>query len=302
MRKLLRTLLALAVLGAIVFFGLTTPFGSAPAALPAHTANLANGELLYNTSGCHSCHLPTAQSGIDAALPAGGTALKTPIGILYPPNITPDPETGIGTWQAQDFVAAMRHGKGRDGYPLVPAFPYTSYAKMQDSDIRDIFAYLKSLPAVKNSSPPHETPGGALGLNLVRRGLTFWQWIGLDQQQFAVDAAQTPGWNRGAYLVNGPGHCGECHTPRTLFMTSDNRRFLAGGPHPEGEGKVPSLLDLVGRGRYKDAKDLVSAFQFGETLGYDKLSSGGMAKVQRNLAKLPEAELAAIAEYLVSLK
>ena len=122
----------------------------------------------------------------------------------------------------------MKHGKGRDGYPLIPAFPYTSYAKMSDGDVRDVFAYLQSLKPVKNAVPAHDV----LALNIVRRGLTFWRVIGLDQTEFTSDATQTPSWNRGAYLVNGPGHCNECHTRRTIFMTSDMSRFLAGGPHP----------------------------------------------------------------------
>ena len=110
------------------------------------------------------------------------------------------------------------------------------------------------------------------------------------------------GCHRGAYLVNGPGHCGECHTPRNALMVPDQRRAFAGGSHPRGdEGAVPSLLALEARGRYADASDLVLALQFGETLGYDKLSGGGMADVQMNLAKLPEEDLRAIAEFLMSL-
>jgi mono/diheme cytochrome c family protein len=298
MRKFIKAVLGLGVLGAVAFFGLSTPIQTETPALTAHTADLANGEKLYHASGCHSCHLPTSASGIDSILPAGGTALKTPVGALYPPNITPDAETGIGTWTEAQFVVAMKQGKGRDGYPLIPAFPYTSYAKMSDTDVRDLFAYLKTLKPIKNATPTHEV----LALNIVRRGLTFWQWIGLNKTEFTADARQTPSWNRGAYLVNGPGHCSECHTPRTLLMTSNTSQFLAGGPHPEGDGKVPSLRSLIERKRFKDPKDLASALQFGEMFGYTTLSSGGMGKVQANMAKLPESDVLAIAEYLTSLK
>ncbi len=298
MRKFLKIIIGLGLLGLAGFFGLSTPFSSTPMALTAHSADLTNGEKLYNASGCHSCHVAPKESGIDEASPAGGTVLPTPIGKLYPPNITPDPETGIGTWTETEFVTAMKYGKGRDGYPLIPALPYTSYAKMSDGDVQDVFAYLKTLKPVKNAVPAHDVPA----LNIVRRGLTFWQVIGLDKTEFANDARQTPSWNRGAYLVNGPGHCNECHTPRTIFMTSDTGRFLAGGPHPEGVGSVPSLRDLVGRNRYKDAADIASALQFGPMMGYDKLAAGGMGKVQRNMAKLPAEDVAAIAEYLTSLK
>jgi mono/diheme cytochrome c family protein len=298
LRKFTRYIVGLGVLGAIGFFVATTPIAMTPAALPQRTADIANGEKLYHAGGCHSCHLPKSDSGIDSILPAGGTPLPTPIGKLYPPNITPDPETGIGNWKEHEFVIAMQSGKGRDGYPLIPGFPYTSYAKMSENDVRDIFAYLQTLKPVKNQVPPHDV----LALNIVRRGLTLWQLIGLDKTEFTADAMQTPSWNRGAYLVNGPGHCNECHTPRTVFMTSDTGKFLSGGPHPEGIGSVPSLRGLIERGRYKDAKDIASALQFGEIMGYDKVSSGGMGKVQANMSKLPESDLLAIGEYLASLK
>ena len=169
---------------------------------------------------------------------------------------------------------------------------------MTVEDVLDIKAYLASLPPVTNVAKPHEV----FALPMVRRGLGLWQWIGLDDAKFAADANQTPSWNRGAYLVSGPGHCAECHTPRTIFMSSDISKMFQGGPHPEGKGKVPSLRDLAGRGRYKDTKDLVLAFQNGEELGYDKMSSGGMGEVRKNIAKLPEADMAAIAEYVMSLK
>ncbi len=152
---------------------------------------------------------------------------------------------------------------------------------MGEDDVRDLWAYLKTLPATPNVVPPNDV----IGLPIVRRGLTFWKLIGYSGAKFSPDAAQSASWNRGAYLVNGPGHCNECHTPRTLFMTSDTSQFLAGGPHPDGEGKVPSLRDLLGRKRYKDAADLASALEFGETMGYDKMSSGGMGAVQTNMSK-----------------
>ncbi len=235
---------------------------------------------------------------MDGALPAGGTALETPIGILFPTNLTPDPETGLGRWSDADFVNALQKGIGKDGGHLIPAFPYTSYTHMRVADILDIKAYLATLAPVKNAAKSHEV----FALPIVRRGVGAWKHLGLDETKFVVDPAQSESWNRGAYLVNGPGHCGECHTPRTLIMTSDTSRFLSGGLLAEGKGKMPSLRGLVERGRYKHAGDLASALQFGELMGYDKLSSGGMGKVQTNLSKLPEADVLAIATYLTSLK
>ena len=293
-RRNLGALALLAASGLLVFWVASAPQPLTQADIPTHTANLENGKLLYNIGGCISCHASIA----DAQVPAGGKPLATPIGVLYPPNLTPDPETGLGKWSDVDFVNAMQKGLSTDGEHLIPAFPYPSYAHMKIEDVLDIKAYLDSLPPVKNQSKPHEVPLQFV----VRRGLGLWQWIGLDDAKFVADPKQTPSWNRGAYLVIGPGHCGECHTPRTIFMTSDRSKMFQGGSHPDGKGKVPSLRDLAGRGRYKDAKDLVLAFQNGEELGYDKMSSGGMGEVRKNIAKLPEADVAAIAEYVISLK
>jgi mono/diheme cytochrome c family protein len=296
-KRNLRTLALFAALGFAAFWVMTTPRVAAMEDLSQRTADLANGERIYHASGCHSCHLPDKASTLDQALPAGGRAFKTPVGTLYPINLTPD-ATGLGLWSEAQFIAAVQYGVGQEGENLIPAFPYTSYSKMSEEDVRDLWAYLKSLPATKNDVAEHDV----LGLTIVRRGLTFWKWIGFVDEPFVADKNQSETWNRGAYLVNGPGHCSECHTPRTAFMTSDTDKFLAGGPHPEGEGKVPGLRDLVGRGRYKDAKDIASALEFGEVMGYDKMSSGGMAAVQSNMSKLPASDREAIAEYLTSLK
>ena len=288
----------LAALGLTAFYVLTIPHPLSADQIPKHVGDAVNGEKLYNAGGCHSCHLPTKDSGFDEASVAGGTPLKTPIGVLYPPNLTPDPETGLGQWSDADFVNALQKGIGKNGEHLIPAFPYTSYTHMTVEDVLDIKAYLATFAPVKNAAKPHDV----LALPLIRRGLGLWKYLGLKESKFADDASQSPVWNRGAYLVNGPGHCGECHTPRTFYMASDDAKFMGGGPHPDGQGKVPSLRDLVGRKRYKDAADLVLAFQNGEILGYDKMSSGGMGAVQTNLSKLPEDDLKAIAEYLLSLK
>jgi mono/diheme cytochrome c family protein len=293
-RRNLGALTLLAASGLLIFWVASAPHPFVASDIPPHTVNLENGKLFYNIGGCISCHASEA----DAALPAGGKPLTTPIGILYPPNLTPDPETGLGKWSDLDFVNAMQKGLHPDGANLIPAFPYTSYAHMNVEDVLDIKAYLDGLPAVKNATKPHEV----FGLPIIRRGLGLWKWIGFDNAQIIADPKQSTSWNRGAYLVGGPGHCGECHTPRTIFMTSDTSKTFQGGPHPEGKGTVPSLRDLAERSRYKDTKDLVLAFQNGEELGYDKMSSGGMGEVRKNIAKLPEVDINAISEYIMSLK
>lgn len=268
-------------------------------ALPQHTADPVNGQILYNVAGCHSCHKPGPDlKAVDAAIPAGGAPFKTPIGTFYPPNLTPDPETGIGKWTDIQFVNALQRGLSPEGEHLIPALPYTSYAHMRTEDVLDIKAYLATLPSVKAPGKAADIPVAFV----IRRGMGLWKILGLDTSPWQPDPAQSASWNRGSYLVNGPGHCNECHTPRNFAMLQSSTDKFIGGPHPDGEGKVPSLRDLVGRNRYKDAADLALAFANGELLGYDKMSAGGMGAIQRNLAKLPEADIKAIAEYVTSLK
>lgn len=288
------------MLGLAAFWVLSAPQPLTEAALPTgYTPNLANGKMMYDIGGCIACHKPGPDAaGADPALPSGGAPFKTPIATLHPPNLTPDKDTGLGNWTDIEFVNAMQRGLDPEGNHLIPAFPYTSYAKMKVSDILDIKAYLMSLKPV--SSPEHASAIPAEFI--VRRGLGLWKHLGLDATAWQADEKQSAAWNLGSYLVNGPGHCNECHTPRNAFMVSDMSRLLEGGPHPDGQGKVPSLHGLIERKRYTDKADLVSAFQFGETLGYQHISAGGMGEVQTNISKLPQDHVEAIAEYILSLK
>jgi mono/diheme cytochrome c family protein len=137
---------------------------------------------------------------------------------------------------------------------------------------------------------------------LARRSIGLGKLGAKPQGPIEPDPSKSDSWNRGAYLVNAPGHCGECHTPRNFLMMPRTDARFAGGPHPEGEGKVRSLIDLIGRERYKDVADLTAALQFGETFGYENISRGGMGSVQINISKLPQQDIDAIAEYLASLK
>lgn len=263
--------------------------------LPEHIPDPANGEVLFHAGGCNGCHKQRA--GIDVSgPPGGGAAFPTPIGTFYPGNLTPDLETGIGGWTAEEFVDAMTEGVSPDGRHFFPAFPYTSYRKMRVEDLLDLRAYLAGIPPVR--SPHREADVMMAGLK--RRTVGLWKRFAFREGTFRPDPARSATWNRGAYLVEGPGHCGECHTPRNVLMILDESRALEGGPHPRGDGQVPSLRGLLDRGRYTDVADLTLALQFGETLGYDKLSSGGMAEVQMNMARLPEDDLRAISEYLLS--
>jgi mono/diheme cytochrome c family protein len=253
--------------------------------------------VLYRAGGCISCHKASATAGVTGP-PTGEAPFATPVGTFWPGNLTPDPESGLGNWTAEQFVDAMTRGVSPDGRHYFPAFPYTSYRTMAAEDLLDLWAYLRSLEPVPSQPQAPDIPM----LGLARRGVGLWKRLVPAEEEFRPDPGRSETWNRGAYLVNGPGHCGECHTPRNALMIPDPSRAMAGGPHPRGEGNVPGLLDMEGRGRYSGVSDLVLALQFGETFGYDKLSSGGMADIQMNLATLPEDDLRAMAEYLLSLE
>lgn len=297
MKRFLGAVLAIGILAAAGLYFATSAQHIDGASLPDHVADVANGELLFHIGGCISCHHPAKDSGADMALPSGGAPLTTPIGTLYPPNITPDMATGIGGWSDAAFVDAVQHGVSPDGRHFIPAFPYISYGRMKVEDVLDIKAYLMTLPAVNSPAKPADVTFAWA----VRRGLGLWKRLAV-LPPIENDPAQSVSWNRGAYLVNGAGHCAECHTPRNLFMVMDQSRAFAGGPHPEGRGKVPSLHDLIGRGDFKDVDDLATGLKEGEEGFYDDLSSGGMGEVQQNIAKLPDADIHAIAEYLSTLK
>jgi len=290
-RHAVLALLALLAIGvALAYRQLSRPLpeGTIPA---GYRPDLENGRVIYTAGGCISCHRGT---GPHVELPAGGRKLKIPGGDITVPNITPDAQTGIGTWRAKDFLTALRRGLGPDGTHYIPAFPYTSYAWMTTRDILDLYHYLKSLKPVRNPTPLDSHP-------LDRFALAFWKWLALPVHPFRPVPGKSDAWNRGAYLVVGPGHCGECHTPRNAIFIPDRRRWLAGAPHLSEKGHVPSLRGLKKRGRYKDVNDLFQALKYGEALGYEDISSGGMGEVQTNISRLPDADIRAIATYLMSL-
>jgi mono/diheme cytochrome c family protein len=256
----------------------------------ADPAVLARGELVFNIGGCTNCH--TAKGG---QLLAGGDAIASPYGDFYAPNITPDPTTGIGGWSDADFIRAMREGVGPDGRPYYPAFPYTSFTRMADEDLIALKAYLDTLAPVDRPSRPHAL---WFPFNL-RWGMWLWQWAFFTPERFQPDPARDAAWNRGAYLVLGPGHCAECHTPRTFYGVLEQDRAFAGAQL--GKEKVPNITsDPAGLGKWS-ASDIGTVLKLGMTPDGDFLGSE-MAKVVNNgTGKLPDADLAAIVAYLQSL-
>lgn len=297
MRKLLLTLIGLAILGAAGFWLLTTPRTLAATDIPDHAPDLANGERMFFAGGCESCHAAAGATGEDRFRLGGGQALVTPFGTFHAPNISPDPENGIGGWSLLDFVNAMKRGIGAGGQHLYPAFPYASYQRMTLPDIIDLKAYLDTLPAVADGNRPHELPFPYA----VRRGVGLWQLLHIDGRTFVPDPAATDLVNRGAYLVEGPGHCGECHTPRAFDGAMIDALALSGAPPAEGTGRnVPNITPHESGIDAWTEDDIVNFLQTGFTPDFDS-AGGAMATVILNTQQLPVEDLQAIAAYLRSI-
>jgi mono/diheme cytochrome c family protein len=292
---MLRRLVVLALIAAVVGFGVfwvvTIPATVPASALAPHTPNLDNGKIMFMIGGCASCHATPGQD--DKTMLGGGFGLKSPFGTFYTPNISPDPNQGIGKWTEANFVTAMVKGTSPDGRHYFPAFPYTSYQWIGTGDLRDLFAYLKTLPAVQDKSKPHDVP---FPFN-VRRTLGGWKFLFLDGRPYEGDPTKDVVWNRGAYLVNGPGHCAECHSPRNILGGIIAGQRFAGGPSPDGEGFVPNITQ---KGLSLSQEQLVKLLETGETPDGDTVG-GEMGKVVANTAKLSPEDRTAIATYIKSL-
>jgi len=292
LRKLVILVLVAGILGLALFWFLTIPATVPASALGAHQPNLENGRTMFYAGGCASCHATPGQD--DRTRLGGWLALKSPFGTFHVPNISPDPKDGIGAWSEADFVTAMLKGTSPDGRHYFPSFPYTSYRFMGMSDLRDLFAHIKTLPAVQGSVRDHDVP---FPFN-IRRLLGGWKLLFLGSDTFRPDASKTAQWNRGAYLVNGPGHCAECHSPRNVLGGIVSGQRFAGGPNPEGEGWVPNITQA----RLKDwsEDDIAYLLESGSTPEGDSVG-GSMAPVIRNTSQLSEEDRTAMAIYLKSL-
>ena len=249
------------------------------------------GEYLSKAGGCLGCHTEERK---DATPYAGGRALKTPFGTFYGPNITPDKKAGIGGWAFADFVRALREGEEPDGAHFFPAFPYSSFTRITDADLRDLWAYLQSLKPSPQPSKPHD-----LGFPFnVRLSLLGWKWLFFAPGEFRSDPSKSAQVNRGAYLAVALGHCGECHTPRNIAGGPKKDRFLGGAKL--GEGTAAPNITPTRLKRYGDSelKDILSSglFPDGDVMG------DTMSEVVRNTtSQLTAADLDALIAYLRSV-
>lgn len=221
--------------------------------------------------------------------------MHTPYGTFRVPNISPHPEAGIGGWSDLDLANAMLRGLSPDGRHYYPSFPYTSYTRMESQDVVDLKAYLDSFEPVEKTVPDHDI---GFPWNL-RRGIGLWKKRYLDNS-WVAPAADSTEIERGRYLVEALGHCGECHTPRDTFGGPDNSAWLTGAPNPDGEGKVPGITPREGGIADWSAADIAYYLESGFTPDYDT-AGGSMVAVQENFARLTDADRAAVAAYLKSL-
>jgi mono/diheme cytochrome c family protein len=294
MRRGVAALAALIVAGVAAFWVATMPRGLPASEIAAlGPGDPAKGETWFWAGGCAGCHAAAKAEGEERLKLGGGQALATPFGRFVVPNISNDPDDGIGKWSAGDLANAMLKGVTPGGQHLYPAFPYPSYARMKPADVADLRAYLATLPAVAGRQPGHELRFPFA----FRRGIGLWKLAFLRSGPVvAVDGAD-PVVARGQYLVEGPGHCGECHTPRNFAGGLDLGRWLAGAPNPAGKGRVPNITPGEGGIGEWSAEDIAYFLETGFTPDYDSVG-GSMVEVQANMAMLGGDDRAAIAAYL----
>lgn len=294
-----RALVALTTVAIAAAWWLTNPQTVSSSNLPDHEADPVAGERIFWAGGCASCHASPVDGkrarGDDKLLLGGGLELDTPYGIFRVPNISNHPKDGIGTWTPTDFVNAMQRGVSPDGRHYYPSFPYTSYARMPVEDVMDLKAFIDTLPPVESRIGSHslDFPWS------IRRGIGAWKRRYLDIDPIAAPALPTL-VERGRLLVEGAGHCGECHTPRDRFGGLRRDRWLAGAPNPEGKGRIPNITPGGAGISDWSAADIAYYLDSGFTPEFDTVG-GSMVAVQENMSMLGEQDRAAIAAYLKSL-
>lgn len=289
MRRILWLAAVLLLLAVATGLWLTRPASLPEGFAAGHQPDPEAGALIFRAAGCASCHAAPGAKDDAKLILAGGLAFPSDFGTFYAPNISPDTDHGIGSWDLAQFARAVTLGVSPGGQHYYPAFPYGAYANMLPQDVADLFAYIQALPAATEPSRSHDV---GFPFN-IRRGLGLWKLAFLPKG-FVVEDPLTEVEARGRYLAEALAHCGECHTPRNAVGGLDLGRWLAGAPNPSGKGRIPNItpekLD------WSEA-DLVAYFTSGLTPDYDSVG-GEMAAVVDNLSGLPKADREALAAYL----
>lgn len=289
MRRILGSLGGLALLGFGAFWLITQPDPLPDDAFANLVPDPVHGQQVFTAAGCASCHMAEGATGDAELVLSGGQKFPSAFGTFIAPNISSDPEQGIGAWSLQDLGNALQRGIGREGEHLYPALPYAAYQHMQAQDVADLYAYLQTLPPDATPSQPHEM---AFPFTL-RRGIGVWKALFL-QPDYVLTADLSPEETRGRYIAEALAHCGECHTPRTALGGLDRSRWLAGAPNPSGQGTIPNITPAK---LTWSQDEIVEYLTSGFTPEYDSVG-GHMAHVVENLSRLPASDRAAVAAYL----
>ncbi|MEV8465541.1 cytochrome c [Fluviibacterium sp. DFM31] len=256
------------------------------------TGDPVAGETIFTAAGCASCHMAPGAEGEAQRVLSGGQKFPSDFGTFIAPNISPDPDHGIGGWDLADLAGALTRGVSPEGEHYYPAFPYTAYTHMELQDIADLKAYLDTLPASDAPSQPHQV---GFPFN-IRRAMFGWNLLYLSDH-WVLPVGDDPKLERGRYLVEALAHCGECHTPRTALGGMDTDRWMAGAPDPSGKGKVPNITPAA---LDWGESDIVFFLETGFTPNFDA-AGGHMVDVINNMAKLSAEDRAAVAAYIAAL-
>ncbi len=297
LRWLVKLATTVAIIGFAVFWWLTIPQTFDDTVSITYAGDAAKGEAVFWASGCASCHAKKGAKDDEKLRLGGDHPLVTPVGTFYAPNISPHPEFGIGSWSLNDFANAVLLGTSPDGRHYYPAFPYTSYSTMTRQDLADLFEFIKTLEPVATPNKPHDLP---FPFN-ISRSTGLWK-LAFPHQRPNVDTGGDAELERGRYLVEVLGHCGECHTPRTNSGLGgmDTSRWLSGGPAPEGDSKIPNITPHEDGLASWSQSDIAYYLESGFTPDFDSVG-GTMVSVQQNMSKLPKSDLNAMAKYLKSI-
>ena len=289
MERLLRVVVIAALVLVALGLYLTRPRHVDAAALDGLSPDLARGEWLFYAGGCAACHSAPGAEGAARLTLSGGRRFASDFGTFIAPNISPDPAAGIGDWTDRELADALLKGTGPGGEHYYPAFPYTSFARLAPADVVSLHAFLATLPPDATPSAPHEV---GFPFN-IRRWLGLWQML-FFRDGWVVEGDLTEVQQHGRFLVEGPGHCGECHTPRNALGGLRHDAWLSGAPNPSGKGKIPNITP--GGLAWSEA-EIAEYLKSGFTPDYDT-AGGEMAEVVENMRHLTDADRAAIAAYL----
>lgn len=290
--RIMRWLVVLGLVAAGGLYVMARPKPLAAAAVSELTGDPVMGEQVFWATGCASCHMTNKAEGEAQLILSGGQKFPSDFGTFIAPNISQDPEHGIGAWTLLDLANAITRGVSPEGEHYYPALPYAAYAKMEMQDVADLYAFMKTLPADPTPSQPHE-----LGFPFsMRETIGGWKLMFLSDD-WALPGNLTPTVTRGRYIAEALAHCGECHTPRNMLGGMDTARWLGGAPNPSGDGRIPNITP--GKLGWT-APDIVQYLTTGFTPEYDSVG-GHMAHVVENMARLPESDRQAVAEYILAV-